>query len=275
MARARILPAVLVLLLPAAGCSRRAARIEVSPKSLKIYGLDRPQRLTSRLLDKKGRPLEIGTANWESANASIATVDGGGLVTPKAEGKTRVVAKYEAIRTEVPVEVVDVKSLELSPTTVHLVGPAGTQVPLQVVIKNSKDKPISLTPLWSSSKPEVVTVSPDGVVTSVSRGVSTLLARVGDVQGVCEVVSDIRNIARVEIRPLTALVRVGDSQKFEVIAYDPDGRSIEGAAARFVSSDPEVATVTTSGQASGAKTGATTVRATIGGMTAEATLIVN
>lgn len=275
MARARFLPAVLVLLLPAAGCSRRAARIEVSPKSLKIYGLDRPQRLTSRLLDRKGRPLEIRTANWESADASIATVDGGGLVTPKAEGKTRVVAKYEAIRTEVPVEVVDVKSLELSPASVHLVGPAGTQVPLQVVIKNSKDKPISLTPLWSSSKPEVVTVSPDGVVTSVSRGVSTLLARVGDVQGVCEVVSDIRNIARVEIRPLTALVRVGDSQKFEVIAYDPDGRSIEGAAARFVSSDPEVATVTASGQASGSKTGATTVRATIGGMTAEATLIVN
>lgn len=275
MARARILPAVLVLLLPAAGCSRRAARIEVSPKNLKIYGLDRPQRLTSRLLDKKGRPLEIGTANWESADTAVATVDGGGLVTPKAEGKTRIVAKYEAIRTEVPVEVVDVKSLELSPASVHLVGPAGTQVPLQVVIKNSKDKPISLTPLWSSSKPEVVAVSPDGVVTSVSRGVSTLLARVGDVQGVCEVVSDIRNIARVEIRPLTALVRVGDSQKFEVIAYDPDGRSIEGAAARFVSSDPGVATVTASGQASGAKTGATTVRATIGGMTAEATLIVN
>ena len=275
MARARILPAVLVLLLSAAGCSRRAARIEVSPKSLKIYGIDRPQRLTSRLLDKKNRPLEIGTANWESANASIATVDGGGLVTPKAEGKTRIIAKYEAIRTEVPVEVVDVKSLELTPTSVHLVGPVGTQVPLQVVIKNSKNVPISLTPVWTSSKPEVVTVSPDGVVTSVSRGVSTLLARVGDVQGVCEVVADIRNIARVEIRPLTALVRLGDSQKFEVIAYDPDGRSIEGAAARFASSDPGVATVTASGQASGVKAGATTVRATIGGMTAEATLIVN
>lgn len=275
MARARFLPAVLVLLLPAAGCSRRAARIEVSPKNLKIYGIDRPQRLTSRLLDKKGRPLELGTANWESANTAIATVDGGGLVTPKAEGKTRIIAKYEAIRTEVPVEVVDVKSLELGQASVHLVGPAGTQVPLQAIIKNSKDKPIPLVPVWSSAKPEVVSVSPDGVVTSVSRGVSTILARVGDVQGICEVVSDIRNIARVEIRPMTALVRLGDSQKFEVIAYDADGRSIEGAAARFASSNPDVATVSTSGQAAGAKAGATTVRATIGGLTAEATLIVN
>lgn len=275
MARARFLPAVLLLVLPVAGCSRRAATIEVTPKKIKIYGLDRPQRLTGRLLDKKGRPVEIGTPNWESANPAIAAVDGGGLVTPKAEGKTRIIAKYESIRTEIPIEILDVKSIEITPTIVQLVGPPGTQIPLQVKVKDSKDKVIALVPSWTSSKPDVVAVSADGVVTSASKGVSTLIAKVGDVQGAAEVTVDIRMLSRLEIRPLTALVRVGDSQRFDVIAFDVDGRPIEGAAARFTSSDPSIATVSSAGGASGVRMGAAVVRASIGTLTTEATLIVN
>jgi large repetitive protein len=278
MPRLRLLPALLLLLfvvLPAAGCSRRAASIEVSPKKVKIYGLDKPQRLTARLLDKKNQPLEIGTANWESTNPAVATVDGGGLVTPKSEGQTKIVAKYDKVRTEVPLEVVDVKSLEVVPTTALLVGPAGVQVPLQATVKNSKDKKISLVPMWSSSNPEVATVSADGVVTSVAKGTATLAAKIGDVQGACEVTVDVRNLSRIEIRPLTALVRVGDSQKFQVIAYDAEGKTIEGPAARFASSDPSVATVSAGGGASGVKAGAAIVKASIGTLTTEATLIVN
>lgn len=275
MGRARFLSAVLLLLLPVAGCSRRAATIEVTPKKLKIYGIDRPQRLTGRLLDKKGRPLEIGTPNWESENPAVATVDGGGLVTPKSEGKTRIVAKYEAVRSEIPVEILDVKSIEITPQMVQLVGPPGTQIPLEAKVKNSKDKVIALVPIWSSSKADVATMSADGVVTSQAKGVSTLIAKVGDVQGAAEVTVDIRMLSRLEIRPLTALVRVGDTQKFEVIAYDADGRAIEGPAARFTSSDPTIATVSSGGGAAGVRTGAAIVRASIGPLTAEATLIIN
>jgi hypothetical protein len=276
MVRLRRLPVLLLLLLfPAAGCSRRAARIEVSPKSVKIYGIDRQQRLTARLLDQKNRPLEIGTANWESANPAIATVDGGGLVTPKAEGKTRIVAKYESVRTEVPLEVIDVKSLELVPPTVQLVGPAGVHIQLQATVKNSKDKVISLPPVWSSSNPEITTVSSDGTITSVGKGTTAVVAKIGDVQAACEIVVDIRNLSRIEIRPLTALVHVGDSQKFQVIAYDADGKMIEGPAAVFASSDPGVATVSAGGGAAGVKPGAAIVRASIGTLSTEATLIVN
>lgn len=276
MTRARFLPALLLLLLvPAGGCSRRAARIEVSPKKVKIYGLDRTQRMTARLLDKKERPLEIGTANWESTNPAVATVDNGGLVTPKSEGQAKIVAKYDTLRVEIPIEVVDVKNLEIVPTSVQLVGPAGVQIPLQVTVKNSKDKPIPLAPMWSSSNDAVATIDPKGVVTSVAKGTVTIIAKIGDVQGASEVVVDIRSLSKIEIRPLTALVHVGDSQKFQVIAYDADGKVIEGPAARFSSSDPEVATVSAGGGASGVKPGAAIVRATIGTLTAEATLIVN
>ena len=275
MARARILPLLFAATLLAPGCSRKAVRIDVSPKKLKIFGIDRPQRLTARLLDKKGQPLEIGTANWESSNTAIATVDTAGLITPKSEGKTTITAVYHDVRTDVPVEIVDVKSVEVFPPSARLVGSAGTQFELQSAVKNSKDKPISLVPVWSSSKPDVATVSPAGVVTSVGSGTVIMVARVGDIQGGSEILVDIRDIARLEVRPATALVRVGDSQRFEVVAFDAGGRPIEGAAAIFKSSDPSVAKVNGSGQATGTKTGASTIRAVVGAASAEATLIVN
>ena len=275
MTRPRLLLVFLVLALPLPACSRRAARIDVTPKKLKIYGLDRPQRLTARVLDKKERPLEIGTANFESTNSAIASVDAGGLVTPKSEGKTTITAKFDDVTASIPVEILDVKSLDVLPASARLVGPVGTQFGLQAVIKNSKDALLTMKPVWSSAQPGVATISPEGLVTAVTNGTTLLVAKVGDVQGASEVAVEIREIARLEVRPATALVRVGDGQRFEVVAYDANGRPIEGAAAIFRTSDPTIASVNVSGQATGLKTGAATIRALIGGVSAEATLIIN
>lgn len=275
MRRVPVLAVALLTLFGLSACSRRAARIDVTPKKLKIYGLDRPTRLTARLLDSKERPLELGTANWESAGPDIATIDSGGLVTPKSEGKTTVTARYDKVSTQVPVEVIDVKSVEVSPANPRLVGPAGTQIPLDAVVKNSKDKPIGLTPVWTTASPAVATVSPAGIVTAVSKGTAMIVAKIGDVQGACEVNVDTREITRLELRPQTALVRVGDHQQFAVLAYGPDGVPIEGIAAVFLSTDPSVAKVDASGRAHGLGPGASTIRAVLGTTRAEATLIVN
>ncbi|MEO8432421.1 MAG: Ig-like domain-containing protein [Acidobacteriota bacterium] len=274
MRRARILPFLLLLAIPAS-CSRRAARIDVSPKKLKIYGLEHTQRLSAKLLDKRDRQLEIGTANWESAKPDVAAVDSGGLVTPKAEGKTRIIARYDGVTAEVPVEIVDVKNVEVQPASFHLVGPPGTRLPLQAVVKNSKDQTIGLPVTWSSAKPEVATVGPDGVVASAGRGTTMLIAKVGDIQGAAEVQVEIHEIGRLELRPATALVRVGDSQQFSVIAYRADGTAIEGAAAIFSSTNPAVARVNPAGRADGIAPGAATIRVTLGTIAGEATLIVN
>ena len=149
------------------------------------------------------------------------------------------------------------------------------QIPIDAVVKNSKDQTIGLTPVWTSQSPAVATVSSAGIVTSVSKGTAMIVAKVGDVQGACEVSVDTRDISRLELRPQTALVRVGDHQQFAVLAYGPDGVPIEGIAAVFLSTDPAVARVDASGKAQGLGPGASTIRAVLGTTRGEATLIVN
>ena len=259
----------------AAGCARKPSVIEVSPRPVRIFGLQRSQRLTGRLLDKKGRPVQSGSIKWTSSKSDVVTVDESGRLQSKSAGRSVVTAAFETLSTEVPVEVVDLKTIEIAPASARLVGPAGTTIALSALLRNSKGAPVSWPVSWSSSRPAIATVSQDGTVTAVGPGITTIISKAGDLQGASEVIVVVGEISRLEIRPATALVRVGDSQRFEVVAYGPDGKTYEGSAAVFRSSDIAVATVDTAGIASGIAAGTATIKATVAGVSGEATLLVN
>jgi hypothetical protein len=261
-------------ILAAVACSPSPASVDLSPKKVKIYGLERAQRMTSRVLDKKGRPME-GAPDWSSSNNTVVTAEPGGRLVAKGAGKATVTAAFRDIRAQVPVEVVDVSTIELPAPALSLIGPVGITVPLSCAVKDSKGKLLDLKPSWSSQDPRVATVNEEGVVTSIAAGKTTIVARIGDLQGGCDVDVKVHPIARLEIRPATALVHVGDSQRFLVTAYGPDGTAISEVAAAFKSSNPAVATVDSAGLASGRKVGAATIRVELAGTSAEATLLVN
>ena len=261
-------------ILTAVACSKSPASIDLSPKRVKIYGIERAQRMTARILDKKGQPME-GAPEWSSSDNTVITAEPGGRLVAKGAGKATATAAFRDVRAQVPVEVVDVSTIELATPALSLIGPVGTAVPLSFTVKDSKGKLLELKPSWSSQDPKVATVNAEGTVTSVAAGKSTIVARIGDLQGGCQVDVIIHPIARLEIRPVTALVRVGDSQHFQVTAYGPDGVAITEVAASFKSSNPAVATVDSAGIASGRKAGAATIRVELAGTAAEATLLVN
>jgi len=272
----RIHAGALALLLAATACARKPGSIDIAPKKVKIFGIERSQRLTARILDKKGAAFDSGTPSWTSSNPAVAEVEAGGRVVAKKAGKAMITATFEEVSAQVPIEVVDVQGIDIAPPNLSLVGPAGTSVPLAYTVRDSKQNPVrDIVPSWSSTNEKAATVTSQGVVSSVARGNANIVARIGDVQGATEVAVDIRPIARVELRPATALGRVHESQRFQVTAYGPDGIAIPEVAALYTSSDPAVATVDASGVASCHKAGAATIRVELAGAKAEATLLVN
>ncbi|MGH9400024.1 MAG: Ig-like domain-containing protein [Thermoanaerobaculia bacterium] len=267
--------AVVCLVLPLAACGRVPRTIDVVPKRVKIYGLDRSSRLTGRLLDKEDQPFEVGPIAWASARPDIVSVDNTGRLVARKEGATTVSATYKKLSAKISVEVVDVNLLSVVPVQANLIGPVGSRLNLLLTVRNSKDKLVDMKAVWSSSDDKVATVSQDGVVTSVARGSVSVAAKIGDLQAVSDLKVEIKQIGRLEVRPATAIVRVGDLQHFEIIVYGVDGIPIENAFAFFVSSNTAVATVDGSGLATGLSAGAAVIRAQLGGVQAEATLLVN
>lgn len=274
--RLRLLAAAAAVCALASSCGQKPASLDVSPKRVKIYGLQRSQRLTARVLDRKGQPvIDAGSPNWSSSRPDVVEVDSAGRLTSKRQGKVLVTVSLGALSTQVAVDVVDAKSVEVVPPTLRLLGPPGTPFPLHATVKNSLDRPVPLPISWSSSDEKVALVSQQGLVTSVAAGTVLIIVKLGDLQSAAEVTVDPRPVGRVELLPATALVHVGDSQHYQVAVYAPDGKPIEGASARFFSSDPSVATVDGAGVASGLKAGATTIRAQVADRAAESTLLVN
>jgi len=154
-------------------CSRGPASIDVSPKKVKIYGIDRAQRMTSRILDKKGQLLE-GSPEWSSSNAEVVAAEPGGRLVAKGAGRATVTAKYKEIQTQVAVEVVDISTIDLATPALSLIGPPGTSIPMSCSVKDSKGKMLDLKPTWISQNPAVATVSEEGLVTSIAAGKTTI-----------------------------------------------------------------------------------------------------
>ena len=130
------------------------------------------------------------TVSWSSSAPSVATVDGNGLITPVAPGKTIVsVSTCDGSGLEATCEVTvlqHVESLELSSETLTLDNGMTSQLQATVFPVNASDKTLT----WESSDPEVASVDDKGNVTAKSRGetVITVMSVEGGVSAKCSVV---------------------------------------------------------------------------------------
>ena len=97
------LTCALLTLLTAAAPAR--ANVRVSPATVVLDSPEASQQLLVTI-DAAGQPQDgTRSAAYEVADATIATVDSVGMVTPRAEGKTEIRVRHGSDLIRVPVEV--------------------------------------------------------------------------------------------------------------------------------------------------------------------------
>jgi len=127
---------------------------------------------------------------------------------------------------------------------------------------------------WSSSNPSVATVSPAGMVTARSNGSATITATSETGSGSTNV-TVAQVAATLAVTPSTgSLSAFGQTQQFAVSARDANNNAMTGAPITWSSSDPTVATVSSSGVATAVGNGTARITATSGRHSAAATLAV-
>ena len=135
---------------------------------------------TSRQLGYQVSPSNavVGAVYWSSSDTSVATVDGAGKVTAKAEGVTAITVTVGNRSHAIILTVTKPIAVE----SVAVVGgdftiKQGSAKTLAATVKpdNATNKSVS----WSSSNNAVATVSSAGVVTALAPGKATITARCG------------------------------------------------------------------------------------------------
>ncbi len=216
--------------------------ITIKPTSVTLTAVGSTIQLTAEVKDTGHTVIHGAAVVWSSSDPSVATVDANGRVTAVSNGGTQITATsggVTAVRS-VFVEIAQVAAsitLNVSEATPKAVGQS---VPLTAKVYDREGAVIPGAPVsWSSSVPEVATVSVDGLVIAVSRGTTRVTATSGGISDYATIHVVIEGtvpppppppvVDRIEIAPPSStLTEAGETVQLVATVYDTNDENHSG-----------------------------------------------
>ena len=153
----------------------------------------------------------------------------------------------------------------VTPTAVS-VAPGATQQ-LSVTVLDRNGEPISAAPVtYTSGDVSIATVGSTGLVQGVAPGFTTITVRSNPAANTIPVTISAPNPGAGELilTPDTAFLQASQTLQLDAVVYDTLGNPMPGALVQYLSRDPSVVTVSSTGLVSRSGVGTTWVRATSG-----------
>jgi uncharacterized protein YjdB len=207
-------------------------------------------------------PGAATTVTWSSSDQARATVNASGLVTAVAPGTATITATSTATAGVTAQSVVTVtepprvRSVSVTPTADSAL--VGDTRPFTATVV--ADAGLATTVSWRSSAPGVATVSPAGVASALSPGVTTLTAvSTADTTVRASATFTVRapTVRTIVVSGPTSLVAGTTGQATAAVTADPG----VATTVEWTSSVPAVASVTSTGAITALAPGATVIRA--------------
>lgn len=251
--------------------------VTVSPASKNML-VTQNVALTVVVKDANGAVVTDRVVTWSSSNTSAATVSSVGVVTAVAAGSATITATSE---TKSGTSAITVSSV---PVSTVLVQPARDTIftngslQLTAVTEDSIGGVLTgRTVTWSTTDATVANVSTTGLVTASNKTGNATITATSEGKSGTSAITVLVPIASVTVAPSTKTIVAGDTTRFTATAKDGSNNVITGRTLLWSSSNPSVATVSTSGLATGTGLGVVTITATapLEGKSGSATLTVN
>jgi uncharacterized protein YjdB len=212
---------------------------------------------------------------WTSSNPAVATVSANGTVTAIAAGTATVTATSEGRTGTSAITVVpmSVASVTVDPSSTSVT--AGNTVALSATVRDTSGAiATGRTVTWSSSDPDIATVSGAGVVMGMSPGTVTITATSEGKSGQASVTVTPPPVASVTLTPGSLTLNPGQTSTLTATTKSAGGTVLTGRVVTFSSDNVSVASVSSNGVVTGVATGTATITATSEGQSATATVTV-
>lgn len=226
--------------------------------------------LVATLRDERGNPIAAGPFEWRSSNPAVATVDAKGVVSFLTEGVVVVTATSGAATATAQFESrIPVATVAVLPLTATV--PVGKTVSLAATPKSAAGKVLARTVVWTSRNPAIATVN-GGTVTAVAVGTATIVATADEGSGTATI-TVVPPVASITIGNASSQpLHVDSTLQLTATAADASGNPLPGQTVTWTSSDVGVATVTATGLVTGIGRGTATITASVGSVSATASI---
>ena len=166
-------------------------------------------------------------------------------------------------------------SVSMAPSSASIAFAATQQFTATAKYSDNTTADISTTANWASSTPAVATINSSGLATAAASGSTTITASLNGMQATAtlNVGQATRVVTAIAVSPASSSISVGATQQLNATATYNDGSTGNvNSTATWTSSAPAVATVNSSGLATGLTSGSTTITASLNGLSGSGTL---
>jgi uncharacterized protein YjdB len=244
-------------------------------KNLFPVGATQALNLTGTFSDGSTQDLSL-TANWQTSNPNIATIDSTGLATGVAAGNIVFSASFGGLTASTTGFQVLPSTLLAANIEVDFAGQiSGLSEQLHVIGTYSDGSTHDLTSVstFTSADPTIFAVNAAGLGYGIKTGVTQITADAGGFQAITSINTYKDPITSMTIFPAQPRFALGTHLQFADSVYVSDpvtGTFVQDVTsnALWVSSDPTVLTIDQNGLAKSGRVGTTKVSATVLGVTA-------
>ncbi len=239
--------------------------INISPSAATLPAIGATMQLSSTVKDEKNQLVPDAIVNWSSSKHTVVSVSASGLITARDNG-TAIITATTSGKASDTAEITVAQEpglINITPASATLEA-IGDTMQLSVTVKDEKNQPIPDAIVnWSSSKHAVASVI-SGLVTARGNGTATITARSGNEYGTTDI-----TVAQLPITiKITSanppLINVGRALRLSVTVRDPRNNVIAGVRVNWTSSNPSVATVSSTGLVTARANGQTVITARSG-----------
>jgi serine/threonine-protein kinase len=213
-----------------------------------------------------GSPKAAAGAAWSSSDAGVLRVNEDGELTAVRPGSAQIRATLgeQTAEVEYLVTRVDVASVRILPRTTAL--GVGEEARLETQACDRLGAVLQgRVVTWHSSDTKVVAVSPDGTVRGVGPGMARVSAAIGAGLASVELRVSPVTVGGIRIDPGSLTIRAGEAALLKAAVLGSRGTTLPGVGVEWLSSDPQIATVSPDGVVRGVRFGTVRIAATAGG----------
>ncbi len=252
--------------------------IAITPANPKVFlGTLNQFTATGTFSDQSTKDI-TGSVTWSSSNQSVASINGGGLVTALALGSLTISATSSSITgsTAVTVQSSVLTSITIFPANGSIAVSTSEQFHALGNYSDGSVQNLTRQVTWASSNTAVEQIINGGMSRGLTPGTTTISATLGTVTGSTPFTVTNATIVSITVSPASQTLAVGTTLDFSALGRFSDGTFQDITSdATWSSDNTAVATVDVNAIATAVSPGTANIIATFNGVTGSAPLTVS